>query len=357
MPKRLSNASEQLARERRRAADDVAQRRRPGRRARGVEHRGQDRRHRRERDRLELGDRLPERRGREALPHRHLAADHHRDHAGHDLRVDVEQRQDHPDPLAGHQRQQLRAHRRVGQHVAVRQHRPLRLAGRPRGVHQRGQIIMRPPGRRDLAAATGQRVERQIASVLHGDHVPEAAELRRPARVDQRPRPPGIGDDRHGSRMTDHVRRLRRGERRIDRSEHRPGLEDRPPRLEELEAVGQHHRHDVTGLDAQISQSGSQCVGAGVELAVANRLPPPANERLVGDAGGLRAEQLGDGVDRAHRIDLLIGAWVMTRLIRGNRSDIAVVRPQNWRPVPVSSTHRRSALPPITLRPWSPQES
>lgn len=47
-----------------------------------VQHRGEDRRDGRDRDRLELGDRPPERRGREALPHHDLAADHHRDDTG-----------------------------------------------------------------------------------------------------------------------------------------------------------------------------------------------------------------------------------------------------------------------------------
>ena len=83
--------------------------------------------------------------------------------------------------------------------------------------------------------------------------MPQPSELSGPAHVHQGPCAPGVGHDRHRLRVTEHVRRLRGGERWVDRPEHSPGLEDRPPGLEELEAVGEHHRHDVAGLDAQIS--------------------------------------------------------------------------------------------------------
>jgi len=61
-----------------------------------VQQRRQHRRDRGEGDRFEAGDVGPELRGREALPHRHLGAEDERDHGRHQLGVDVEQRQHHP---------------------------------------------------------------------------------------------------------------------------------------------------------------------------------------------------------------------------------------------------------------------
>ena len=216
----------------------------------------------------------------------------------------------------------------------MREHRALGLTGRPRGVHQGGQIIRPPPDRGNLAAATGERVECEVASVLHGDQMPQPRQLRRPGGARQRPRPAGISHDRDRPRMTHHIGRLGRGERRIDRTEHRPGLQDRPPSLQELQAIRQHHRHYVPRLDAQISKAGGQGVGAGVELAVAHRPPPRTNKRLVGDAAACARSSSGTVLIALIEFDLLIGAWVMTRLIRRNRSEVAVVRPQTRRLIP-----------------------
>ncbi|MGB0097685.1 MAG: hydantoinase/oxoprolinase family protein [Solirubrobacteraceae bacterium] len=109
-----------------------------------------------------------------------------------------------------------------------------------------------------------------------------------------------VGDDRDGLSVSEDVRELGGCERWVDRAKHRPGLQDRPPRLEQLEAVGQQHGDDVAGFDAELAKPACQLVGAGVELAVGDRTPAPEDEWVVRNAGCLRAQHFGNCGDRAH---------------------------------------------------------
>jgi hypothetical protein len=50
-------------------------------------------------------------------------------------------------------------------------------------------------------------------------------------------------------------------------------------------------RDDVARLHAELGEARGQRVGARVELGVAHGPPAPADEGLIGNAGGLRAKQ------------------------------------------------------------------
>ena len=98
----------------------------------------------------------------------------------------MKQRQEHPDPLAGHQRQQLRAHRALASTLACVSIAPLGLPVVPDVYISVGQVVGAPAARRDFAAVTGQRLERQVAALVRRDHVAQLRQLRRRATAGDR---------------------------------------------------------------------------------------------------------------------------------------------------------------------------
>ena len=105
---------------------------------------------------------------RRARPHHPGTADHRRD-AGHDQRVDVEQRQPAQHPLPGRQPGALGDAAGAGELVGVGVRGDLRGAGGPAGVDERGQIAGRRPG------------GGQVAGWLPGDHLVQVGHGQRAA--------------------------------------------------------------------------------------------------------------------------------------------------------------------------------
>jgi hypothetical protein len=207
----------------------------------------------------------------------------------------VEQRQHHPHALARSERDELGAHCRVGQDVVVGEHRPFGLAGRARGVEHGRQVVTAATRRRHAATATGEGVECELSSLVDRDH---GLQVRQSVAHGREPLGPGlVGDRCDGHRMAGDICDLRRRQRRVDRAEHGARLQHRPPRLQELEAVGKQYGDDLAGLHAEVCQAGRQRVRAGIELGEGDGSIAPADERLAGNAAGLGAEQVREGLE------------------------------------------------------------
>ena len=158
------------------------------------------------------------------------------------------------------------------------EHRPLRAAGRARGVDEGGEVAALDLGVLVDAAAAAQR--RRRVAALGGD---DLAQVRQLVAALPRGRPPtsGVQTTTVASESARIADLLARGQRRVDRVEDRPEPEDRPPDLEVVGAVGKDDADDVALLDPELAQPGGDLGHPGVELAEGPLLIGVADEALV----------------------------------------------------------------------------
>ncbi len=187
--------------------------------------------------------------------------------------------------------------RRRRQHVAVREHHALRVAGRARGVDDRGEIDVEAAARRRRVA-----LGRQIRILRPDDR---AFQVRRAGR---RRLPDGaqvlVGDEERRPAVLEVVLELVGLGQRVDDRHHRAGLEHGPERDHGVHRVVAVDDDPVAALDAALDQDVRQVVGAPIDGAERQAILGPDEPDLVAQhARGVLdvVVQLGDGsVDVGH---------------------------------------------------------
>ena len=239
----------------------------------------------------------------------------------------------------------------VGDHVAVREHRPLGHAGRAARVLQERDVLLRqrnrierqaapggkrgvpgdgafdPPRRHELLAVLDHQVgeqalqRREQVADLGGDHV-----LDRGARdhLLHRVREVLEHDDRLRARVLELVLELAPGVERIAVDDRQPGAEGAEQRDRILQHVRQHDRQAVA-LDeaAALLQVGREVPRQAVDLGVGERRPQAAERRQVAKARVGLGVQLGKRCVGA-RVDLVRNARrivLQPDLVHGSPSD------------------------------------
>jgi len=209
----------------------------------------------------------------------------HRARVGHSPGVDVEHRHDQQDTLVRTDRQPVdRAGSPGMQHRrAVRVEHAFRIAGRPRGVTERGGTVLVELRPREIAGLSGEQlfVTQEIGQAACG-HVGAigeddvAADPGRPRRepLDQR-QEAGIEEQQPIFGVVDDVLDLLREEARIDRVQNRPHSGHAVVQLHMPITVPGQRRDPLTGADAKRRQRVRQLAGTAPEVGIGTTMDRP----------------------------------------------------------------------------------
>ena len=214
---------------------------------------------------------------------------HHRREAAGDVEQRHDEQRGRPQRRVGLGRRGA-AHRRgdaahddvleVGDRLAVRERRALRLTRRARRVEDREQIVLVDEARRHARVARirdelGERTRRRVGRVGADDeHVLQLADLRQPL-ADHR-EALDVGDQHLGARVDETELELLGLPPRVQRHEDRAEDRARPPRDHPLGNVRGHQRDPIAALDAELGQLRREHARAPVVLAERVALRRPA---------------------------------------------------------------------------------
>ena len=160
-----------------------------------------------------------------------------------------------------------RDRRRRGEHVAVREHHALRVAGAARGVDDRGEVDVDAPPRGRLGALLGDRLDDDRSEVLVA--FGGGAEHLREAR---------IGDERGRAAVLQEIGELVSLRLRVHDDRDRVRLQRRPERDDRLGAVVVEDDDAIAARDAALDEHVRERVGALIDVGVREALAA-AHER------------------------------------------------------------------------------
>lgn len=191
---------------------------------------------------------------------------------------------------------QVTAHRcGCCEHVPMRKHDALRLAGGPGGVNDGGEIDVDRPAHRTVLRITHRpRVAPPHDARCAGERLGVAAnddgfEMRRCSRRAPRLVKPRFGDQRRRPAVVDQESELVGLCRGIDDGRYRARFEHRPERCGGLHRIAGKYQHAVSARDAERDQGLGNRVAAAVQLTIRDALPRADQRDLVRQAArGMR---------------------------------------------------------------------